>query len=99
MHHELIVSLLRNNVLIGALKVGLDASWRLCCHLETTLQDGLREVVDGHRCKDKTEVLMHLMVLDELRDEDLELLHPGLVKMTILQEDPVSFDLSCADQS
>ena len=40
---------------------------------------------------------MHFSIFDQLSNQDLQLLHPGGVKMTVLQEDPVAIHLALSD--
>ena len=99
MKQKLVVRLLSDNVLVRALQVGFDASGWLSCHFETRLEDGLREVVNRHRSQDQSEVLVYFVVFDQLGDKNFQLLHPTLVQMAILEEDPVAFHLAFADES
>ena len=73
---QLVVSLLRDDVLVRTLQVGFNASRRLSCHFKTALKDGLREVVHWHGCQDKSEVFVNFLVLHKLRHKYLKLRHP-----------------------
>ena len=99
MSEQLVVGLVGDNVLVRPLQVCLNAPGWLRGHLEAALQDRFREVIDRHRRQDQPKVLMDIVVLDELGHDDLELGHPRLVQVTVLQEDPVSLDLAFGDQS
>jgi len=88
------------NVLIRSLHVGLDSSWWLGGELDRILKDTDREVVGGHRGKEKTERLKVLFLLLgpiaivsqslEFKHNLFKIRHEGLAQMAILQKYPMA---------
>jgi hypothetical protein len=79
----------------GTLEVGFDSAGRLGSHLNRVLESRDGEVGCWHRSEEKTEVRIDIAGFLEVEHNLLEVGHPGLHQMAILQHHPssVSFRL------